>query len=595
MSAVNPPEGTLYLIKGTPNPNGANAQLFLLTGDATVAPVRTIQPEPGLSLPQPMESLADSHFRLKVLHFNDLHGHISHLTPYGDRPIFSRIAFRIQELRRQCQENPNSASLVLSGGDDLVGSVFDELLGSDPNSYIAHAGYRLYSQAGVDAAVIGNHDLDWGIHILAHAIQKDARFPLLAANLVTQSDLAGLYYPAAIFVLKGIRVGVIGLTTPAEIRIQKSGSFYVADPIRTLHNLLPALTPLCDVIILLSHLGRSLASHSAVVRIAGDVELARSLPPGSVNLIVGGHTHQALNERGLTLDNIVNGIPIVQAGTLGRFLGEIILTLRGRPDVTSARLTEIENLPVLQEFEDAYVKPLLEKVRPYFTQKLGIVANHPDLTTEAIRNDFATGESALANFITDAMVECCRKNGYPVDIAMIDASCLRSGLPIGQELTFGDWFNMMPFADTIELCQITGRQLAELLQDNAYRADRPGEPHTERGFAQFSRQVRYTIHLGTDICEARAENITVNGKPLEQQPEQTFWLACTNFFRELAGAWEESVAEKVCLMTFDRAKFNCEPTELLLRNELIAIIREHGGVTEAAGAARDGRVQIFAR
>lgn len=592
MPASHPPSGVLYLSQGAPNPNGIAAQLYLLSGDPTAAPIHTIQPAPGVNLPQPLEKPADSLFRLKVLHFNDLHGHVSYFTPYGHRPIFSRMAFRIQELRRQCQQNPNWASLVLSGGDDLVGSVFDELLGNDSDSYVAHVSYRLYSQAGVDAAVIGNHDLDWGIHTLARAIRQDARFPILAANLVTQSDLNGLYYPAAIFGIQGVRVGIIGLTTPAEIRVQKDDSFSVADPILTMHNLLPALRPLCDVIIILSHLGRSLDTHSALVRGAGDVELAQSLPPGSVNLIVGGHTHQALNEHGLTPDNIVNDIPIVQAGTLGRFVGEITLTLRGRPDVTNARLIETENLPVHQAFEDTYVQPFLEKIQPYFNQKLGPVANHPDLTTEAIRNDFATGESALANFITDALVARCREHGYPVDFAMIDASCLRTGLPIGQELTFADWFNLMPFADTIELCRITGQQLAQLLQDNACRVDRPGEPHTERGFAQFSRQVRYTIRLKAGIREACAEDIRLNGIPLQQQFEKSFWVACTSFFRELSGSWEERVRAEVQLMAFDHTNPGCEPTELFLRNEMIAYIRQHGGVTEAAGAVRDGRVQV---
>ena len=80
------------------------------------------------------------------------------------------------------------------------------------------------------------------------------------------------------------------------------------------------------------------------------------------------------------------------------------------------------------------------------------------------------------------MVTRCRANGYDADLAILDAPDVRCGLPVGGELTFGDWFNLMPFADTIRLCWIAGYQLKALLMDNARRADRPGEPHTERGF-----------------------------------------------------------------------------------------------------------------
>jgi 2',3'-cyclic-nucleotide 2'-phosphodiesterase (5'-nucleotidase family) len=108
----------------------------------------------------------------------------------------------------------------MSAGDDLVGAIFDELMGEDPESFALHAGYRLYSAAGIDVSVLGNHDLDLGTDVLAQAIRKDAQFPVLSANLVGCQWINGLYYPAALFVTKGIRVGIIGLTTSGQSRQQ---------------------------------------------------------------------------------------------------------------------------------------------------------------------------------------------------------------------------------------------------------------------------------------------------------------------------------------------------------------------------------------
>ena len=84
---------------------------------------------------------------------------------------------------------------------------------------------------------------------------------------------------------------MIGLTTPAEIKHVSPGEFTVTDPVVAAGNLLPALRPLCDVLIVLSHLGYNLASASAATAGAGDVELAGVLPHGAVDLIIGGHTH----------------------------------------------------------------------------------------------------------------------------------------------------------------------------------------------------------------------------------------------------------------------------------------------------------------
>ena len=481
--------------------------------------------------------------------------------------------------------------------------------------------------AGIDVSVLGNHDIDLGTDVLAQAIRKDARFPVLSANLVgcqwlnglggdssigsdlTTGDHGGyedtkevghkgvpLLYPAALLVTKGIRVGIIGLTTPGQIRQLANSNMQIVNPVRVMHNMLPAIRPLCDVLIILSHLGYSLASNSASVRDAGDVELARSLPYGCVQLIVGGHTHSVLNEQGLTADNIVNGIPIVQAGTLGRFLGEVDITIRqNRPAVTNVRLTHTAYLPVDKPFEREQVKPLMDMARPLFSRDLGSVADDPDLSTDMVRNSFAAGESALANFITDALVARCWINDYHVDLTLIDASAVRRGLTVGGRLTYGDWFDLMPFADVLRITWFTGQQLYQLLQDNALRIDLPGEPHTERGFLHFSRQVRYVVKAGSGRRKLSAVDIMVNGVPIEKQLERSFQLVCSSFVRETAAAWEKHAARTLGISLMDIGQVTHLDTPLYLRDEMVAYIKEVGGVTAAGGARRDGRVRLTMR
>lgn len=586
-----PKPGVLRLIRGRANPQGMDdAQLFLFTGNPTTTRVQRLEMDDDVVLPPRRTFSAQRPARVKVLHFNDLHGHICRLTPHGDIPVFSKMVGRIRTVRAQHQDDPNTVVMAMSAGDDLIGFVFDELLGEDEASFKLHVGYELYSRAGVDVCGLGNHDLDLGVGALARSIRHNARFPLLSANLVASWPLAGLYYPAALFVSKGVRVGVIGLTTAGQMRQQLDANIQVASPVQTLHNLLPIMRPLCDVLIVLSHLGYSRSSHSANVQNAGDVELARTLPRNSVQLIVGGHTHHVLNEQGLTPDNIVNGIPIVQAGTLGQYLGEVDITLSELATVTHARLLRTSYLPTDEAFEQEQVKPLAAMAMPTFNAVLGRTADDPDLSTDSVRNLFAAGESAFANFITDAMVALARAHGYAADLAIIDASSVRIGLPMGGELTFGDWFNVMPFADTLRLCWLTGAQIKRLVEDNALRIDRPCEPHTERGFIHFSRGLRYAIALGERREDARAYDIRLNDASIESQLHRSFLVACSSFIRQPARAWESYESSRLALM--DIQTFTHLDTGLFLRDELVAYIREHGGVTAQAGVARDGRLVV---
>jgi hypothetical protein len=209
-----------------------------------------------------------------------------------------------------------------------------------------------------------------------------------------------------------------------------------------------------------------------------------------------------------------------------------------------------------------------------------------------VRSSFAAGESALANFITDAIVARCRLAGYAVSLAVIDASSVHHGLPAGGELTFGDWFDVMPYADTIRLCQITGGELQMLLDDNACRADRLGEPHTERGFLQFSGQVRYTIELSESRSQARAADVMLDGVPLGEQMDRSLLLACTSFCREAALPWERYASPTLHMPCTDLLAASHVETDLLVRDEMIAYILEHGGVTTDGGARRDGRLRI---
>lgn len=552
-------------------------------------------------------------FRLRLIHFNDLHGRLAEVGGDADGAIFSRVAGFVRRAREEAAKSTGrgragASVLVLSAGDDLVGSPFADLAGSRPERFRCHPAYRLYSAAGVDACGIGNHDLDWGLRMLSLAAERDARFPLLSANLApapwAQTDAIR---PFVVLPINGLQVGVIGLTTGSEVKPLIPDEFEIREPLAATLDLLSQVKAAADVVIILSHLGYSAESRGAVMGGMGDVELARALPPGAVAAIVGGHTHSVLHENGLDPAQIINGTLIAQAGSMGRFVGDVTIEVTDTgARAVAARLWSVDALPEDRGFEEQRVAPLTRAVRRLLAEPLGVVSAHSDDTPTT--EGFAGRELALANYVADALAARCRTAGLPVDFAMIDASTVGAPLPRMGPLSYGDIFRLSPYADSVVLLRLPAPALGALIADNARRVDLPGERGEERGFAQFSRELRYQIRVplsrraGSALRPSglrarrriRATAATLNGEPLASVAARrdTLLVAYSSFLRQFAVHWEQQ-AQQHRLALFHLEDYPSEVTTLAVREELAAHARETGGATAASGLKKDGRVRMM--
>jgi 5'-nucleotidase/5'-nucleotidase/UDP-sugar diphosphatase len=150
----------------------------------------------------------------------------------------------------------------------------------------------------------------------------------------------------------------------------------------------------------------------------------------------------------------------------------------------------------------------------------------------------------------------------------------------------------MPFADTIRFSNITGKLLKELLEENAQRINRPEEPNSERGFLQFSQEIRYRVILGQERSKARAAEIFVSGMPLEDMLSYKLRVAYPNFLRMTARAWEIYAAREPGFPLLCVSDWPHKDSDLFLRSQMVAYIQQHGGVTQAGGARRDGRLVV---
>lgn len=606
------PGGDARIRRIAPNPAGGLEALYVIDADANAGVVTTLH----ASGPDDIPTLAAAPAKtLRLLHVNDLHNHLYDTDAEGR--ITHRLAQMVHRLSAaRSAAGPDEAVLFLSAGDDHTGTALDELVGWNAAGFVLDPGYRALSAAGVDAAAIGNHEFDRGAAQLVRGL-GDAAFPVLSANVHGSAHLhpAAHYHPAVIAVAKGLRIGIIGLTTRVETRVGQPGDpgMAVASPVEALANILPLVDRLADVTVILSHCGYGDGSHvsgkASVAREIGEADFALADVAAELvskpTVIVGAHTHTRLNEHGVEPDNLRAGILIAQAEANGRFLGEIVLDATGS-DPVQARLHRIAAAEEGAQrydaaFADTHIAPMQAQIDGRMAQTLGTAPGMSLIWAET-RSRRYTGECAMANFMNDTLVAgLADLPDCAPDLALMNGGSILAGVGPGS-VSFGDWFKVMPYADEVFLIEATGRQIADMLQSNAQRILRPEElgatdtgGFIARGFLHASAGLRYRIALGDSAGAARAVDITLFGDPIAARYDDRFTIACTTYLalgsfgeRWDGGALSGGVPGGI--MGYDLRSWPRRDTQLVYRNVLVEAIRQSGRLA----ADLDGRLTVGA-
>ncbi|MGV3515877.1 bifunctional metallophosphatase/5'-nucleotidase [Luteitalea sp.] len=433
---------------------------------------------------------AASPVTISVVATTDVHGHLESL-PW--------LAGHVQNLR---------AVRRAEGGDVLLVDAGDMWQGTlESNLGEGAAVVRAYNALRYDAVTIGNHEFDFGPtgrdtvprsprdnptgNIEARA--RQARFPFLAANLRTRAGAPWTprnIRPAAMLTVAGVRIGLIGVTTPATMQ--------ATDP-RNLVRL--QITPMREaiereatqvraagatVVVVLAHAGGSCDRFTdpddlSACRLQGEIfQLARALPPGLVDVIAAGHAHFGIAHR-------VNGIAIVEAFQLGRAFSRVDLRIDTTGRVADARIHPprylcdgVQSRDIASWAPDACAPPDYEgrpvrhdagmiavlrgdiaRAERRREQPLGVVADrdYPHSTRD---------ESPASHLVVDLL-----RAAYPVmDVALYNATGTRAGLTAGP-ITYGDIYALLPFDSVVATATLPASMIAEAILRGVTRGPIP--------------------------------------------------------------------------------------------------------------------------
>ncbi|MBY6064905.1 bifunctional metallophosphatase/5'-nucleotidase [Pseudidiomarina sediminum] len=537
---------TAKIEKVAPHQDSAFQRLYRINVSTTAQTVADLPWPSNWPEQSPQESL-----QLRLFHLNDIHSKVMLPDPIkGDTRVMAQVAARVKQARLNAADQ---AVLFLSAGDDHTGEVYDELLGYSAESFVKSLTYHAFSGAGLDAATLGNHEFDRGNRVLQQALQRDAAFPVLSANIAASSVLTQDDYAAAIIgTINGWRVVIFGLTSTADTKthLPDDPDFRLVPAQTTLENFLPALAEKVDLVIALSHLGYQQQG------VFGDQQLAEWLAQhiDVPAIVVGGHSHTRLHEQGYSKAHQYAGVPVVQAGSWGSHLGEVQLQLNA--DALNVKRAELHPIvahdskatePVLvdEAYQAQVIAPVLAQVDALLNEQLAPAQENAALTKPEVLAQRYVGELALANFMTDAIYQQSKQSlATDVDVVAVNASSIVGGLPLHTPITFAQWHSVMPYADSLQRIELTPAQLRELVQSNAQRIVRPEERDSldltdfiNRGFLHFSGSLRYRIALGSTPTQTRVTDITLHGKPLSAFEGQTLTLLVGDYIASGNQGW----------------------------------------------------------
>ncbi len=148
---------------------------------------------------------------IKIIETSDVHGALLPYDLTNDIQTSNSLAqvhsYLIEQRARQDQE-----VILLDNGDLIQGNPMSYYYNFEDTTR-THVFSDALNFMRYDAATIGNHDIETG-HAVYDKFRREINFPWLAANTVNIKTNEPYFEPYTIIERKGVRIAVLGLTTP---------------------------------------------------------------------------------------------------------------------------------------------------------------------------------------------------------------------------------------------------------------------------------------------------------------------------------------------------------------------------------------------
>lgn len=473
----------------------------------------------------------EDRFHLGILYTSDVHSHI-YPYRYADlqpMPVgLGRVATCIKAQRERFD-----AALVLDNGDVIQGapnSYFDARIQTAP----VYPSILALNQIGYEAAVIGNHEFNYGLPYLNGAVGV-SQFPWLSANLLNDAGKPYFGQPYLIRVFtNNLRVAVLGLTTqyiPHWENPRHIAGIHFADPVTTAKKWVPWLRAheRADVIVLAYHGGieRDLDSGAPLEALTGEdqgFQLLQEVP--DIDVLLTGHQHrEIIAKHGKTV--------VVQPGHEGRHVGVVHFDcvrtsgswrVDSHAELIETRAfeadTSVLELPGVRTSEDA--------TQAWLDQPIGTVTG--DLTVHS---------PAWARQADHPFVEFINRVQMWASGASISAAAVfdedSKGFP--KSVTVREIISNYKYPNTLRVLRVSGDAMRQALEKSAsyFTLDEVGNVIVSEAFLYPKPQhfnydmwegIEYTLDISRPVGE-RVIRLQRNGQDI--QPSASYEVVLNNY------------------------------------------------------------------
>jgi len=464
--------------------------------------------------------------KLVIMGTTDIHGNVfpfDYFTQKEKKTGLAKIFSLVKKLR---SENQNT--VLIDAGDLIQGTPFANYFATDQKEK-ENPLIRVLNLMNYDALVVGNHEFDYGLEYL-YELKKRANFPILSANIYHFQKEKLPFLPYTIIERKGIKIGVIGFTTPGTAKWSKgitAGKLEFKSILKEAEKWLPDLRKKVDLLIAVPHTGlgdEGVQEKSEPLENVGRI-LAEKFP--QIDLIFLAHTHKEISEI------FINNVLITQAEKSGSRLAVAEIEVDKKNERWQIIGKKAKTIDIGSFVPDEELTNIFQKEHQ---QTINYVST-PVAETDSEWN------GKLARFQDSPLVDLINKVQAEVSGAELSAAALFSDsavLPAGQ-ITIADIAGLYLYENTLMAIKINGKQLKEYLEYSAryYQIDPNGEVSFNKEIPGFNYDlisgVDYQIDPRKEIGN-RISGLKFNGK--EVTAEMTFTLALNNYRQSGGGGYE---------------------------------------------------------
>lgn len=405
---------------------------------------------------------------IKLLGTSDVHGRIvpwSYGADVEDRSgSYAQIATYVNEVRQ------NHKNVVLIEVGDAIQDNQVEVFAKTEKYYKDNPVPKVLNAMNYDIFVLGNHEFNFGMTALDE-ILKDIEAQKITANFYHKNGQRYLA-PTTIIEKEGVKLGIIGLTTPMSAVFEKDTGYLdemkFSSPIEeTKQQMADLKAKGVDAIVVIAHMG---IENENNVPETGVADLVNAVD--GIDVIIAGHMHK--NVPSETIKNTL----ITEPHRYGTVVSEVDLAFEVDENKAvklvskSAKTVPVKALASDPAIEKIY-QPYHEELRRLNNVVIGQVANDmiPQGKNHGVSIAFSQ-DTGMSSFITDV-----QRHYSQADVTSFAFDYETVRLDKGEIKKKDIIYNYRYAGGDVSVYELTGKQLKQYMEWSAdyFNTIQPGD------------------------------------------------------------------------------------------------------------------------